>query len=288
MNFWSSDILGRIANYLTAFVSALLLVFNVTDVAKKPKTLDLNNYEIVFQDEFDGDTLNKKLWVPHHKDGLRKGGYWSIDQASVKDGCLTIRTQYLPNGKYGAGWYTAGIATKGTFTHTYGYYECRCILPKGEGMWSAFWLFNSNVNDASGTGTLGTEIDIFESPYYFLGGKKSWMVTSNLHYNGYELQTRYRNVCISKLDNDPYENFNTYGLLWTEDEYIYYVNGHEVGRSHFGGISKEPEFITLSCEVDGTAAKPTYGWSGTMNHNDKNTFTADFIVDYVRVYNPKK
>ena len=52
----------------------------------------------------------------------------------------------------------------------------------------------------------------------------------------------------------------------------------------YGGVSQEPEYMILSCEVDGAAATPTFGWSGHMECNDRETFSAEFIVDYVRVY----
>ena len=276
--------LGRLANWLTAFVSALLLLVNVRSVNMKSTPIDLTDYTLAFADEFDGDAVNTNVWRVHNHAGLRKGGYWTLDQASVRDGNLVIRTEYKEDGEFGSGWYTCGLETRGKVEHKFGYYECRCILPKGQGMWSAFWLMNAHVNEVSGTGTKGAELDIFESPYYFLPGRASHLVTSNIHYNGYELQTKYKNVAITKLDNDPYENYNTYGMLWTPDEYIFYVNGHEVGRSTFGGVSQEPEFMILSCEVDGAAATPTFGWSGHMERNDRETFSAEFIVDYVRVY----
>lgn len=282
---WSKLFTGRITNLLTAFVSVLLLLFNVRGVDNQKKPIDLTDYTLTFEDEFDGDALNRSVWHTHNSNGVRKGGYWSDKQCAVKDGNLVITTEYKKDGEFGAGWYTEGLSTSGTFEQTYGYYECRCILPKGQGLWSAFWLTCRGANAVNGTGTMGAELDVFESPYGYMNGKSSWKVTSNIHYNGYDLETKYKNVVISALDNDPYENYNTYGLLWTEDEYIYYVNGIEVGRSNFGGASGVPEYMVLSCEVDGAAATPTLGWSGKISLNSEGEdFTAEFIVDYVRVY----
>ena len=285
-NVFQDATLGRLANWLTAFVSVLLLLVNVRAVDMQSAPIDLSNYKLTFSEEFDGDALNTNLWAVHNHPGVRKGGYWSLDQAFVRDGNLVIRTEYKEDGEFGPGWYTCGIATQGLYEHKYGYYECRCILPKGQGMWSAFWLMNPNVNKTNGTAVEGAELDVFESPYYILPGRSSHIVTSNIHYNGYELETKYRNVAISMLDNDPYENYNTYGLLWAPDEYIFYVNGHEVGRSDFGGVSQKEEYLILSCEVDGAGATPTFGWSGHMGLNNRDTFYADFLVDYVRVYDP--
>ncbi|HBL41139.1 MAG TPA: hypothetical protein DDY98_06060 [Ruminococcaceae bacterium] len=288
MNIFNMDFFGTFTNWVTAFISSILLLFNVTTVSSTAPKIDLNDYQLVFSDEFDGTKLNRDIWCSHNKEGLRKGGYWVGNQATVKDGNLIIRTEYK-DGKFGVGWYTAGICTKQAFNHKYGYYECRCKLPEGEGLWSAFWLQNYDAaHKVTMTGRTGQEIDVFESPYYYLGGEKSWKVTSNIHYSGYDLFTKYHNVGITQLDNNPYRNFNTYGLKWTEDEYVFYVNGFEVARSSYGGVSRAEEFLILSCEVDGAAAKPTFGWSGDMRNNDESSFTADFVVDYVRVYDLKQ
>lgn len=278
-------LIGRLANFVIAFVNIFLLIFNVDPVDIDKPAAELTDYQIIFCDEFDGDRVNTDKWNTPAQNGVRKGGYWSMDQCRVEDGNLIIKTEYKKDGEYGSGWYTGSLLSVGTFEHAFGYYECRCILPKGQGLWSAFWINCSGTGKVNGTGELGSEIDVFESPFGYMKGKDSWKVTSNIHYNGYSLQTRYQNVVISALDNDPYENYNTYGVLWTPEEYVFYVNGHEVGRSSFGGVSKVPEYMVLSCEVDGAAATPTPGWSGDIRCNrEGKSFTSEFIVDYVRVY----
>lgn len=283
----SSLFTGTVANYVVALVSAILLLFNVTTVRVAEPEINLDDYELTFADEFDSDQLDLSKWRPHNFEGKRRGGYWTMDMTSVNDGNLTITTKYREDGQFGPGWYTSGISTQGLFEQAYGYFECRCILPKGQGLWSAFWLTNPNVNQVLGNGKQGAEIDIFESPFYHLGEGKRNKVTSNLHFNGYDLQTRYHNIVISALNNDPYENYNTYGLKWTPDEYIIYINGVEVKRSHYGGVSQQNEYMILSCEIEGAETKPTYGWSGNIEKNDKGTFSAEFVVDYVRAYKLK-
>lgn len=279
---------GLLTNLLVGFVSAILLVFNTAPIDKTQDKIDLSDYDLMIADEFDGGALNLGLWDIRSSDRpVRRGGYWSIDQTKVEDGNLVITTEYKEDGAYGPGWYTAGITTEDRFEQTYGYYECRCILPKGNGLWSAFWLTNENVGGlTTGNARKGAEIDVFESPYYHLGEGRRNKVTSNIHYNGYSLLTRYKNVAITALDNNPYEEYNTYGLEWTKDEYIYYINGYEVGRSAYGGVSGENEYMLLSCEVEGAEARTTNGWSGNIETNGKD-FKAEFKVDYVRVYQKK-
>ena len=109
------------------------------------------------------------------------------------------------------------------------------------------------------------------------------MITSNLHYGGYGAGHRYRNIAVAKAD-DPYRAYNTYGVEWNPDGYIFYVNGRQTGRSRFGGVSEVPEYMQLSVEIDGVAGKPFPGSSGKITRNAPTAFPVDFIVDYVRVY----
>ena len=280
MNVFSAKFL----NFMIAFVNIILLIFNTSGANRKEPSLDVSGLVPTFADEFEGDELDGTKWDAHGSYGIRKGGYWSREQASVEDGCLVIRTQYKEDGEFGPGWYTCGLDTSRSFKQTYGYFECSCILPKGQGLWSAFWMINSNVGKESEDALAGAELDIMESPFWHLGGKNSWKITQNIHYSGYDLKTKYKNVGIFSLDNDPYENFNTYGLMWTPDEYVFYINGREVARTTYGGVSTQPEYMILSCEVDGGDGKPTFGWSGNIEKNDKASFCAEYKVDYVRAY----
>ena len=50
---------------------------------------------------------------------------------------------------------------------------------------------------------------------------------------------------------NPYDEYNTYGLEWNPDEYIFYINGVETGRLSTGGVSDNPQYLILSCEVAG-------------------------------------
>ncbi len=273
---------GKLLNLIILIASTALLIIRFPYLSRGG-TLDLSGMTLTLCDDFDGDALDTSLWGDF-PDGLRRGGYWSHEQALVENGNLIIRTEYKTDGCYGPGYYTAGIRTKGHFDQCYGYYECRCILPAAKGLWSAFWLMGEGVNQVSKTGENGTEIDIFESPFYHLGSHFRNKITSNLHYSGYELETKYSNIGIFSIKGDPYKEYNTYGLLWTEDEYILYINGIETGRSSYGGVSKAPEWLKLSAEVDGSEGEPNLGWSGRIDRNEEGKLPADFIVDYVKVY----
>ncbi|MBQ8028036.1 MAG: glycoside hydrolase family 16 protein [Clostridia bacterium] len=267
--------------------------------------LDLDSrFELVWSDEFEGDKLDKTKWQYNWWETERKGGFWHDDMVSVKNGNLVITTAYfsepleIPNAykgyflthdhkEYKEGWYTGCITGQGKQEFLYGYYECRAILPKSTGMWSAFWMMNSGVSNVDGSGKDGTEVDIFESMYY---KDVSWgagdCVVSGIHYDGYG--EGHQGDSIGKwFSNNPYEEFNTYGVEWNEKEYIFYINGVETGRLSTGGVSQNPEYLLLSCEVAGENGVANADSRGTGKISMLPGDTAEFIVDYVRVYQYK-
>ena len=65
------------------------------------KTVNLDDYQLVWQDEFEGTELDRSKWNDSqnvdtiHWGAVRTGGYWHKDMVSVSDGNLHIRTKYL-------------------------------------------------------------------------------------------------------------------------------------------------------------------------------------------------
>lgn len=267
---------------------------------KKPK-LDISSlgYKLVFEDEFDSE-LDRDIWVTHVNTPIRRGGYWTDEQSFTKDGNLIIRTEYKENGSQGAGWYTGSCRTRNaeetasTKEFTYGYFEVKCKAPAAEGLWSAFWLQSPNMrNQSTFSGIGGAEIDIMESPFYndpSMGKKYRNTTLHTIHIDGYGDNHSSSNSKYFEVNNNIYEEFNTYGLLWTEKEYIFYINGYETWRTSYG-VSQSPEFLWLSVEIAGESGsanpnnpKNKFTWAGDITNNPKNNMPVDFVVDYVRVY----
>lgn len=261
---------------------------------ENPAIISFDDFSLVWSDEFDGTALDSSKWTGFRcssdKSVTRQGGWWHTDFASVKDGNLNIAAKYYRNGYKGgkAGWYSCGLCTTGLFEQTYGYFEARCILPKGTGMWSAFWMLPQDISHTIGNGgTDGAELDIFESPnYHYKLSDNVNVVTSNIHFDGYGKEEQSKCVATPFIEaNDPYEEFNTYGVEWNEKEYIFYINGMETGRTDFGGTSRVPEYLILSTEIGGKNGVPGTNWAGEPISSDAQP--TDFIIDYVRVYQYK-
>ncbi len=255
-------------------------------VAWGPK-IDLDKFELTFEDTFDGEQLDaakwttKKYWNNDH-DYIRQGGFWDPEQITVSDGTLKITTEYKENGKYGPGYYTGMLNTKGLFEQTHGYFEIRCILPKAEGMWSAFWMLCDSMADVTDGGRNGAEIDIYESANY-----QDWKIRNSVshavHVDGYGSDLKSEGQG-STLANHPYDEFNTYGLEWNEEEYIFYVNGRVAARTSFQGTPMVPEFMIISCEVGGSGGVAGDSWAGNITNNKESKLPAQMTVDYVRAY----
>lgn len=253
-------------------------------------TVDYDSLELIWSDEF--DTFDKSVWI-NGKDGIRRGGYWDIDQVSAKDGNLVITTEYLEDGKYGPGWYSAGIYTHGTFGMTSGYVEARCKLPAGSGQWGAVWL-NSAEMKADGD---GTEIDIVEGAYYDdpdHGERYKNTAYHTIHAKGYGEEHISETSPYYRVGNDIFENFNVYGVYFDENGYKFYVNGMLTWETDFCPTAAI-EYLCLSTEVAGEAnsANPSnpdnkFTWSGEITSNPGgNDFKSEFLIDYIRCYKVK-
>ncbi len=278
--------MGFFERIVAFFMSVITFFFGLFGISLEKAEVDMEKFTISWYDEFEGDTLDgtkwKYLYTESGKAFLRKGGYWHKDMVTVKDGCLHISTKHFLDGYEDnglSGWYTGAITTEGLFEQSQGYFEMRCILPKGYGIWSAFWLNCKGMSNVDGTGQDGAEIDIFESALYDKN-----KISTNIHIDGYGEDLKSKHVGKFRIkENNPYENFNTYGLEWNEKEYIFYINGVETGRTSFGGTSKVPEYIIASVEVGGQNGVADKSWAGPSADTNKDG-VGDFIIDYVRVY----
>ena len=236
--------------------------------------LDLTGYELVFCDEFNGDALDTEAWR-YRGSGRRRGGFNGEQAVRVEAGNLVITAAYLHNGAYGEGWYTGAVALKQFYQK--GYFEIRCKCSPGGDFWSAFWIQAQHPYDhaLSKGGVGGAELDIFEA---MQGAAKNRAVRNSvsqtIHCNGGDGDREHIDSRVLGFfkGNDIYETYNTYGLEWTENEYIFYINGVETTRSSFSlGVSEVPEEVIVSLELPDEITK-------------EKGYTTSFIVDYVKIW----
>jgi alpha-L-fucosidase len=217
-------------------------------------------WKLAWSDEFDGSTLDQSKWEVLG-DWKRRDGFWvKADSYLDGQGNLVLRTR-----KDGDRYTCGAVRTQGRFEHTYGYWVCRCRFPKEPGHWPAFWLTADGVSKVGDDGRDGTEIDIMEKPW------REDRTTQNLHWDGYGKGHKHAGTTFTAPGVSA--GFHTFGLYWTAQEYVFYVDGLETWRTSGGGVSQVPEFAKLTEEIG--------QWGGDIT---KAKLPDYFLVDYVRVY----
>jgi beta-glucanase (GH16 family) len=235
-------------------------------VDQKLKVSDfIDNYKLVWEDDFNGTTLNTSKWKYRAEGSVR--GYATVSRETISldgKGNLIIETT-KKDDKY----YVGQVTTDGLYTQRFGYFECRAQMQKYMGTHSALWLQSNTMgienNNPKGN---GTEIDIFE--YH---RKTSNQIHHNLHWNGYG--SGHKQAGIAKTIPFIGTGFHTFGLLWTDKEYIFFVDGEETWRTT-EAVSHIPEYMILSTELT--------GFGGNHLHDN---YPDSVIFDYVKVYTLK-
>ena len=246
----------------------------ILDTPRTPRgpALDLSGYELVFEDQFDGDALDTDVWSI-------VSGY--PEQISFRDGNMVMTGEYKSDGPKGAGLYAVDIGMNQLYCK--GYYEIRCKVfdnTSRRDFWSAFWITGDGVYDpeVSKGGVGGCEIDIYESFADSVEGKSTPVgITPALWCNGVDEDEDIDGVNLGQWRaNDPVNEYNTYGVMWTDDYYIWYINGVECFRISYGsGPSQVPEQVRVSLCTPNTALE---NLTRGMNQ------PGDYVVDYVRIY----
>ena len=123
-----------------------------------------NEYGLVWEDEFNGSTLDNSKWTHQLGDGSQFGlwgwgngelQYYKQENTTLVDGVATITVKEESIGDYN---YTSSrITTKDKFSFRYGKVEARIKTVDGQGFWPAFWLLPEG-----GEWPCDGEIDIME------------------------------------------------------------------------------------------------------------------------------
>ncbi len=220
-------------------------------------------FELVFEDDFNGTALDESRWTCEDN-SPRRDGWWEREAVSL-DGCGNlVMTTYEEDGRFIDGCITSKGLTS-LMEEPYGYYAIRVKLHREKGHWPAFWIMAGDVGSIENGGVDGAEIDIFEKPTL------DNMIQQTIHWDGYgnEHKSSARKVFI----NGAMEGWHTIGLLWTPEKYIYYIDGVKTWTHSYGGVCEKPGELIISDEI-GT-------WAGDIK---KAALPDTFTVDYVRVY----
>jgi beta-glucanase (GH16 family) len=215
--------------------------------------------ELIWSEEFDNPALPS--W--NINEGDRVSGINCKESIEVKNGMLYIKT-FTKDGKH----YTGIIDTAGKVEFKYGRIEIRAKLSDVAGTWSDAWLYSKQVTDIP---SHGMEVDLFEHRLYDMYRKDiSGVVNHTLHWDGYGANHK----CAATDTPINKEAFNIYSLVWTKDEYKFYVNNKLTWT--VSPVSDVPLFFVLSVEIG-----EVENWTQPMLDKYDNV---TMIVDYIRYY----
>ena len=273
----------KIINYkqkaLTITLFALILSLSSCNSDETQQVVTFNN--LVFADEFDVDGApNPNMWsieIGTGEDGWgnRELQYYTDrpENVNVQNGYLIITAK--EENFQGKAYTSARIKTQNLFSQKYGRFEARIKLPLGKGLWPAFWMLGSNINEVSWPQC--GEIDIME----YLGNKPT-EVFGTIHgpgFAGAESIGKKYSLLNGRFDTE----FHVFGIEWTENHINWYVDNvlySQITREKVteeGGqwVFDNDFFMILNIAVGGNLP-------GSPDANT--TFPQRMIVDYVRVY----
>ena len=294
-----------------------------SDFDKVDVTQPVTDWQLVWQDEFDGNSINASKWT--HEINCAGGGnnekqcYTdSSENAYVADGKLHIVALPAEEGAEKP-FTSARLVTRNKADFKYGRFEMRAQLPFGQGSWPAFWMMPTD--SVYGTWPKSGEIDIMEAVNLKVTGDDGIAeanVHGTLHYGRDWPNNASSGKGYSLPDGaNPADDFHTYAIEWQEGEIRWYMDGYlyatqrqskvrynsrgeAVGLAHRGWYTEYFNQATGELQTHWDAAPFDQeffmilnlavggNWPENVNNLgiDADAFAngQKFIVDYVRVY----
>jgi beta-glucanase (GH16 family) len=237
--------------------------------------------EVVFEDTFDGaaGTLpDPTRWV-FETGGTGFGNdqlEFDTDRAENAsldgDGNLAVVARREDFG--GRAFTSARLSTKGLFAQQYGRFEARMKLPRGQGIWPAFWMLGDDI-DTNPWPACG-EIDVME-----MRGQAPSTVIGSVHGPGYSGGAAV-NASFTLNDGTTFDGaFHVFAIEWEPERIRYFVDDtlyQTLTPSALGErpwVFDHPFYVLVNLAVGGNFLGPP---------DDSTVFPQTLLVDYVRVF----
>jgi beta-glucanase (GH16 family) len=218
-----------------------------------------------FVDEFNGAGLaaawktscGSSVWGPETTG-------WDPQLSTVSGGVLHVNAQRIgPNS-----WRGGLVDTWSSFSQRYGWFEARIQIPKGAGLWPAFWALQHNPS-LGGCGNGPGELDVMEilaNPIGARNGEDASLLFQTVHdSSGGQQMSWTRSVDLSA-------GFHVYGMEWRAGYIDYYLDGVRTTR-YTGPMPNGSMYVLLNLAVG--------GWPGPSDVNTPSP--ASMLVDWVHV-----
>jgi beta-glucanase (GH16 family) len=188
----------------------------------------------------------------------------NLNPFQIVDGKLVIIAQPLKEEVRQFAWgrsYSSGLLTsKRSFAQKYGLFEIRAKIPKGKGLWPAFWLLPAN-------NSWPPELDVLE----ILGDNPQKLYVSWHSNAGEKHASETKAIDVP----DTSEDFHTYSVYWTKDVIEWFFDNVQIASKPTPPDFNQPMYMLANLAVGG-------GWPGAP---DKFTqFPAKYTIDWIRAY----
>jgi beta-glucanase (GH16 family) len=202
----------------------------------------------------------------------RENSFVVEDPAASNGKALVIRARRTAAG----GYTSARLKTQGKFSIRHGRIEARLKLPRGQGIWPAFWMLGDSFATA-GWPACG-EIDIME-----VLGHEPHKLYGTLHGPGYSASAGVTGHVVLPPGPSLSDGYHVYAVDWEPGRITWLLDGrpyHTVVAANLpaGGrwvFDDDRFFLLLNLAVGGR-------WPGYPD--ETTTFPQELRVDYVRVY----
>jgi len=244
-----------------------------------------NRYKLIWSDEFNyNGKPDKKIWSYELGDAceLPCGCGWGNNEEQyytgskknirIKDGKLLIEAHESKNKDYN--FTSSRIVSKGKVHQKFGKIESKIKLPKGKGIWAAFWMLP--VDDSYGGWPKSGEIDIME----FVGFEQD-SIFGTVHTEAFN-HLKGTQKGASTYVNNLQEGWHIYSVEWNEEKIDFFVDKQKYFSFEKSSEASaewpfnQPFYIILNLAIGGN-------WGGSQGI-DKSIFPQKMEIDYVRIY----
>lgn len=258
-----------------------------TEQKAEEQTTDLSyeGYNLKWEDQFDGETLNRDDWnVELHDPGWVNNELQSYvdspENIYIEDGSLVLKPVETVN-EDGSVSYTSGrVNTQNKHDFKYGLFEARVKVPKGQGFLPAFWMMPTDENLYGQWPRCG-EIDIME-----VLGNDTDTSYGTIHYGNPHSESQGNYTLEEGTFSDEYHVFD---VEWEPGKISWYVDGKPIhtednwysaiegqGEITYPAPFDQPFYIILNLAVGGN-------WPGNPDETT-DIANAAYYIDYVKVY----
>ncbi len=235
--------------------------------------ISVNAQKVIFEENFNGDTLDSSVWNYEEGDGCPNLCGWGNNERQIydrnyvnlEDGKLVI-TALKDGDKY----YSGKINSKDNVEFMYGTIEMRAKVPSGNGIWPAFWMLGADIAKVSWPES--GEIDIME----YVGREPHTLYTTLHTPSNHGDNANSKKSYVADIE----EGYHTYKTIWTKDNIEFFIDGKSVynfvpkayDAEHYP--FRKDFYFLINMAVGGNFGGPEV---------DDSIFPVKYYVDYIKV-----